>query len=57
MNNNRSVYTDFKVKRMENEDLFIFTEGKIEVMCRHGDQMHSLRLLQMFTKGTVRNSV
>lgn len=30
MNNNGSVYKDFEVKRMENEDLFIFTEVKLK---------------------------
>ena len=30
MNNNGSVYIDFEVKRMENEDLYIFTEVKLK---------------------------
>lgn len=30
MNNNDSVYMDFEVKRMENEDLYIFTEVKLK---------------------------
>ena len=30
MNNNGSVYMDFEVKRMENEDLYIFTEVKFQ---------------------------
>ena len=30
MNNNVSVYVDFKVKRVENENLFIFTEVKLK---------------------------
>lgn len=30
MNNNGSVYMDFEVKRMENEDLYIFTEVKLK---------------------------
>ena len=30
MNNNGSVYMDFEVKRMENEDLYILTEVKLK---------------------------
>ena len=30
MNNNGSVYMDFEVKGMENEDLYIFTEVKLK---------------------------
>ena len=58
MINNGSLYVDLEVKGIENEDLwYIFTEVKLKWSADSQDQMDSSRLLQMLTKGTVRDSV
>ena len=58
MINNGSLYVDLEVKGIENEDLwYIFTEVKLKWSADSQDQMDSSRLLEMLTKGTVRDSV
>ena len=48
---------DLEIKGIENEDLYIFTEVKLKWSADSQDQMNSSRLLEMLTKGTVRDSV